>query len=69
MLSRQRPKPKRPPKYTPENNWLLSDEEVGKIVHGYVELRKTLQQTAYYVDTSLHVVAAVVKYKGLTRSP
>lgn len=69
MFPSQKPKPKRPPKHTPENNWLLTDEQVEKIVHGYVELRKTQQETARYADASVHVVAVVLKHKKLTRSP
>lgn len=56
-------------KPTAENNWLLTDEQIEKIVHGYVDLRKTQPQTAYYAGTAVHVVAAVLKHKKLTRLP
>lgn len=56
-------------KPTPENNWLLTEEQIDAVVHHYVELRKSQQQTAYATDVKVHVVADILKHKRLTRSP
>lgn len=56
-------------KPTAENNWLLTDEQLDAVVHHYVELKKSQQQTAFATDVSVHVIADILKHKKLTRSP
>jgi len=61
------PKSKNP--RTPENNWLLTEEQTEILVHQYVECRKTQQQAAYHAEIGKSLAAQILKHKGLTRSP
>lgn len=56
-------------KRTPENLWLLTEEQIEILVHHYGELRKAIPRAAFHAKVSPSLAAIILKHKGMTRSP
>lgn len=56
-------------KRSPENNWLLTEQQIETLVSKYVDDFKTIQQAAYHANIGPTLAGTILKHKGLTRSP
>lgn len=56
-------------KRCPENNWLLSDEQLEQLKYHYVKLGKPIPRAAYRANISATLAGQILKHEGLTRLP